>query len=753
MQKAREQISTLPWGIAIGLIALTVVVYAQTASFNFVSFDDPEYITENRIVRQGITLEGLQWAFTTNHASNWHPLTWLSLMLDRLLFGDWGGGFHLTNVFFHAINVLLLFAWLLRWTKAVWPSAFVAALFAVHPQHVESVAWITERKDVLSTFFGLLAILAYGEFVRRRSAQAYGGMLVAYGLSLLAKQMFVTLPVLLLLLDVWPLGRVTSLKATRLWPLVREKIPVFVLGGIFAIIVFYVQRTGGAVSELSGLPLSLRLQNAVYSTAVYLLKTFVPTGLAFYYPHPVDRLTVLQVVGSGAILLSVSFVVAICWRRAPYLLIGWLWFLITLAPVVGIIQIGKQGMADRYMYVPHIGIFLLVAWGASALMSRSRAGALTGGVIATAILVWFSVVAYSQVGTWRNDRALAERALLVTTDNPMALQVMGESYMKEDRPELALPYFENAAALTPTELTVLSSLAVAYEKTGDLEKAMTYYHQAAAHHPQSERALNNLGRALTEMGKLDEGIDYYRQVLGFKPDSVTVHNNLAMALSKKGDHAAARKHYEEAISLDPTNTVVRSNFASFLAQVGEDRRALQEFQEVVRQDPSDVAARGNFGTLLAKQGELNLAMDVFRDALAIDPQSASIRAKLARGYLALRQVDAAVREYRQALADDPQERDAANDLAWILATSEKFRDGKQAVQLLEHVPADETSPELLDTLAAAYAANGEFDKAVRIADRAAKQAEAAGLGEMANDLASRRELYRQKRPYRDPSLP
>lgn len=745
--------NSTPWLLGIALALLTLAVYGQVASFSFLSFDDPEYVTENRFVRQGITGSSIAWAWTTGHASNWHPLTWLSLMLDRSLFGDWAGGFHLTNAFLHLLNVLLLYFWLYRWTGEPWKSAFVAALFAVHPQHAESVAWITERKDVLSTFFGLLAILAYGAFVRTRSWPMYVGLITCYALSLLSKQMFVTLPVLLLLLDWWPLERWKGRTLRERLPLVWEKLPVFALGGLFAVIVFYVQRTGGAVSELASLPLELRLKNAIYSAAMYLWQTFVPTGLAFYYPHPVDRLTSLQVLASGAALLAISIGVGFGWRRAPYLLAGWLWFLVTLLPVIGIIQIGKQGMADRYMYVPHIGIFWMVTWGLGTIFQRMAVPAMLPRLLGCSTIAVYAVVGFLQVGTWRDNRTLAERALAVTTDNAMALQVMGESYMLADQPKNALPYFQQAATLTPEELTVQSSLAVALEKLGRPDEAMQHYRQAAERHPSSERALNNLGRALVEQGDIDAGIVLYRKVLELKPDSVVVHNNLAMALERKGDAAAAREHYQLAIGLDPTNVDIRANYGAFLSQQGQADEAMRQFEEVLRLDPANSAARGNVGTLLAQQGKLDLAMQAFRDALAIDPEAADLRAKLARGYLALGQVDAAVQEYRRALAVDAEQGDAANDLAWILATSKKYRDPQESLRLLDKVTERRDAPEFLDTLAAAQAANGEFDQAVATAQQAVRKARAAGMEQLADQLAARAKLYEQKQAYRDPSLP
>lgn len=762
-QPALRPSPRLVWAIALGLVLVTLLLYARAVTFEFVNFDDTEYIKENRFVRRGLSVEGTRWAFTTVHAANWHPLTWLSLMLDAELFGPGPAGFHATNVVLHAANVVLLFLLLLAGTGALGRSTFVAALFAVHPLHAESVAWVTERKDVLSTFFGLLALGAYGAYARQRSLRWYLALILAYALSLLSKQMFVTLPVLLLLVDIWPLrlGEAVSTgdddgPADWSWTTFRrklpDKIPLFLLGLGASIAIFIIQRQGGAVSRLETMPILYRLTNAIHSTFMYFFTTIVPTNLAFYYPHPLDRLGWPRVAAEAAFLLLVTLVAFQERRRRPFLLAGWLWYLVALAPIIGIIQIGTQARADRYTYVPHLGLFVMLTWGAWSIslapVRQVLKLAAPGLVALAAILAWF------QVGTWATSRALAQQALAATTDNAMALQMMGETYLDNKEPEEALKYFEQAAALVPQEETVHSYVGLALDALGRTDEALAAFERAAQINPRSERVLNHLAQSLAKHERKAEAIALYRKILEMKPDSVVAHNNLALALWEQKDVAPARDHFQTALALDPTNVGVLTNLATLLAEQGDVAQATLLFERAIALEPDNSSARANLGTLLAKAGKPNEALAQFRIALAADPDNAELHANLARAHLALRDVATAITEYTAALALDPKLTGALNDLAWIRATAPApHRDTEEALRLAATLAAEEDrTVEVLDTLAAAHAAAGRFDEAVTFATSARDRAQADNQPDLARQIGARLALYRSGRSFSDPAL-
>jgi hypothetical protein len=543
--------------VVLVLAALTVAVYAPVGRFDFVQLDDPAYVTENPHVLGGLTLDGLAWAFTTGHAANWHPVTWLSHMLDVQLFGVDAGAHHLTSLALHAANTLLLFGLLALLTGALWRSALVAALFAVHPLHVESVAWVAERKDVLSAFFLLLTLWAYAGFVRSvgpaataagetagRSRRVYYAlMLVAFALGLMAKPMLVTLPFVLLLLDVWPLERLNaawrgerrleanagsprrpatgSSKAggtTRrskdrpaeagtlgsvallktAWPLVREKLPLFVMAAASSIVTLVVQQRGGAVTPFEVYPFSLRLQNAVVSIAAYLRDAVWPVGLTVLYPFPA-AVPADQVAISLAVLAVISLVAYRLARREPYLIVGWLWYLGTLVPVAGLVQVGVQARADRYTYVPLIGIFIMVAWGLGAIVGRHPRLRMVVSAAAIGAIVGCAVTARAQASYWTDSVALWTRATMVTlhVDEFEAHMSLGTTLGNQGRVDEAREHFAEAARLRPESDAAHCSLGIALARSGRLRDAARELNEALRLHPGNQaarRALDGLSR-------------------------------------------------------------------------------------------------------------------------------------------------------------------------------------------------------------------------------------------------------------------
>ena len=518
--------------IALVLALLTLAVYWPVVHHEFIDYDDPDYVTQNEVVKQGLTGAGAKWAFTTGHASNWHPATWLSHMLDAQMFGMRPMGHHATNLLLHVLNSILLFLLLYQMTGATWRSAFVAALFALHPLHVESVAWVAERKDVLSTFFGLLCLLAYGKYVKEsrvegRESRAWNSKstvhfalaLILLALGLMSKPMLVTWPFVMLLLDVWPLKRIelstlNSQHAT-LKKLVLEKLPFLALVAGSCVVTFLVQRGGVLVTTMENLPLGDRLGNAVVSYAKYVLMTFWPADLAIFYPHPdlqYPASTQWPDWAIGLTLLVLLGISALALRRRqdqPYLITGWFWYLGTLVPVIGLVQVGTQALADRYTYVPLIGVFIVLAWGGNHLLPRLRVPSSTGAVLGVAAVIACAFLSHKQVRVWRDDFTLFGHALAVTTGNAPAHSTLGKVYAKQ----------------------------------GEFEKALEHLRAAKVAYPHYPNVYYDTGLTLFYLGRYPEAIEEYLAELARKPEHLMARNNLATAYHLAGKSEAAIEQY------------------------------------------------------------------------------------------------------------------------------------------------------------------------------------------------------------------
>ncbi len=509
--------------ISLLLVAATVAAYWQVHEFNFVGFDDDSYVYENLQVRQGLGKDSLIWAFTAVHAANWHPVTWLSYMLDYQLFGMDSGKYHLVNLFFHIVNALLLFFILRKMTGGPWRSAMVAALFALHPLHVESVAWVSERKDVLSAFFFMLTLWAYAVYVARRSVPAYLLMVFLFACGLMAKPMLVTLPFVLLLLDYWPLNRLSFAQASGhqvkgVGALVLEKLPLFILALLSSGITYYAQQKGGTVATLDGVPLSMRIANALVAYAGYIGKMFYPVHLACLYPYP--KITPWwKAAIAGLSLAAITLAALRSARKRPYLIVGWLWYLGTLAPVIGIVQVGSQSMADRYTYLPLIGLFIMIAWGIPEFVSNSRLKRIGLPILSFLILCILWGLTWHQVRYWLDSRTLFEHALGVTSENA------------------AMHY----------------DLANAYRNQGRLDLAVDQYTQTLRIHPDHSQAHNNLGSVLLEMGRTNEAISHYRQAVRIDPDYADARYNLGIAYVNTGKIDRAVQQFRAALRLRPSD--------------------------------------------------------------------------------------------------------------------------------------------------------------------------------------------------------
>jgi tetratricopeptide (TPR) repeat protein len=547
MQPMPKQIKkSLVLSIYFVLAVGTLLVFWQVRNFDFVNYDDNLYVYENHHIVSGLTFDNIKWALTTGNAANWHPLTWLSLMLDRLLFGPNPAGFHLTNLFFHIANTLLLFLVLKQMTKAIWQSAFVAALFALHPMHVESVAWIAERKDVLSTFFWMLTLLAYISYVKRPSVFQYIVTLTVFAFGLMAKPMLVTLPFVLLLLDYWPLERKMS------WRLLVEKIPFFVLAVISSVITFLVQRSAGAVSDIDTLSLNYRITNAFLSYAEYIGKMFWPQNLAVFYPLPAAAsFSFWQVAMYALLLLGISFLVVRLGRSQRYLLTGWFWFVGTLIPVIGIVQVGQQAYADRYTYIPYIGLFIMLAWGLPQLLSKWAQRKIALGVSMVLVLTALGICASRQVSYWKNSITLFSHAIEVTQNNYLAYNNVGLAYGNLGRGTEAIESYKNAIRIRPSYAEAHFGLGFAYYKLGRDTEAIESYKNAIRIKPAYAEAHNNLGVSYGNLGRITEAMGAYKNAVRIKPAYTDAHVNLGNAYLAIGDKNSALAEYNILKSLNP----------------------------------------------------------------------------------------------------------------------------------------------------------------------------------------------------------
>ena len=552
-----------PWWIYVVLFVATFAVYGQVRQFEFVNYDDPEYVTSNTHVRQGLTSEGVRWAFQSVEAANWFPVTRLSHLLDGQVFRLDSGMHHLTNVLIHALATLLLFAFLERATRALWGSAFVAFVFALHPLHVESVAWVAERKDVLNALLWFLALWTYVLYVERRSWRRYLLVLGAFCLGLLSKPAIITLPFVLLLIDFWPLRRFEKERASRI---VREKIIFFVLAAAAAAVTYTVQQGSRAVKTLNVFPLALRVENALVSYAAYIEKTFWPSGLAVFYPYPA-KIALWRVVIAGGLIAGLSIVFVRLWRTRPYLAVGWFWFLGTLIPMIGLVQIGAQARADRYMYVPMVGLLIVVAWGSIDVIARwPRA---RGTVTAVAFVACASCVALTtvQLGYWRDSESLFAHALAVTTGNYVAEHNLGLAIAGNPArlPE-AIEHYRAALAIRPDSVEAHSDLGSALANTGQLPAAATEYEAALRLAPDAAIPHNNLGNVFFQMKLLEQAIREYEAALRIRPDYAEAHNDLGAAFATSGRMDAAIEQFQAALRIEPDYAQARTNLELALKQ-------------------------------------------------------------------------------------------------------------------------------------------------------------------------------------------
>jgi tetratricopeptide (TPR) repeat protein len=587
-------------GICLILLLATLAVYGQVRHFDFLNYDDPGQVSQNVHVRDGLTPEGLAWVLTSGEDGNWFPVTRISYLIDYQLSGLDAGMFHLTNLLFHALTTLLVFALFRRTTGSRWGSAFVAFMFALHPLHVQSVAWITERKGVLSGLFWFAALLAYVHYVRRPCVRRYLLVVALFCLALMAKAVVVTLPLALLLLDIWPLRRISldaKPKAGVLW----EKAPLLALSFGFTAAGYVLQGQLGALDSSDSLSLAQRLGNAFNSYLVYILQMFWPTRLAAFYPY--DRgLPAWQVGAAALTLLAITFVALRWLRRRPWFAVGWFWYLGTLVPMIGLVQVGAPSHADRYTYIPEVGLWIILAWGAAELVARwprakpAVAGLATAGCAACLCLTWF------EVRHWENTITLFRRAIQVTSRNWVAYNNLGYALRSQGQIDEAIANFHRALEIRGGYVE-LTNLGDAYQAQGRYEEAARYSSAALAINPASAEAHLNLGVALAGLGRASEAEAQFRQAVRLRPEDAHAHNDLGIALSSQGRASEALEEFTTAVRLNPEYANAQFDLGAALANSGRLREAVAHFSEALRIQPGFRRAREGLESVSARLRE------------------------------------------------------------------------------------------------------------------------------------------------------
>jgi tetratricopeptide (TPR) repeat protein len=707
--------------VSLTLAVLTLLVYFPTLNCPFIYFDDPLYVFQNPQVQAGLTADSARWAFTTFDCGNWHPLTWLSLQLDSTLRGGLNaGGFHLTNVLLHMANTLLLFLVFGWMTGMLWRSATVAALFALHPLHVESVAWVAERKDVLSTLFWMLTMAAYVYYVRRPGVRRYLLVVVAFVLGLLAKPMLVTLPCVLLLLDYWPLKRVVSGQwrrtvASGQWPVARkdtassslatghwslatvllEKLPLFALSLASCIITFRAQLQGQAVQPLEVFPLPIRIWNALLAYVGYLGKMLWPMDLAVLYPHPGPSVSIVGGLAAGTVLVIITGLVLGPGRRWPYLPVGWFWYLGTLVPVIGLVQVGGQAMADRYTYVPLIGIFLLLTWGVADLAIAWRVPSHYLTATTAVVLSACAVLTWNQLGYWKGDGNLWEHALAVTQKNAVAHNKLGMHYHRQGRVAHAEKELARAVAIDPSHLVFRCNHAARLQELGRLEEALAEYQQAAALNPNLAWVHTNIGNLQRSLDRLEAASAEYSRAIALDPRDSLAHYNLGIALVELGRPEDAVAEYRRASCLSPESVYPHVGLGAVLADLGRCEEALTEYHRAIALNPSDAVVHTNLGRLFQAAGRLEEALAEYRRGLELGDRQALAPLRACDRQLALRPrlPDLIAGRHQPATSDER------------LAFADLCRQGRErryrlAAQL--YTEAFTADPRLADDLSAAH---------------------------------------------------
>jgi Tfp pilus assembly protein PilF len=597
--KARFTSLSIVIGICLVLSGITWLVFAPTLHADFINYDDPTYVYQEPRVTSGLSVQGITWAFTHFHSENWHPLTTISHMLDCQIYGLNPAGHHLTNVLLHTAAVILLFLVLRQMTGAIWRSAFVAAVFAIHPLRVESVAWISERKDVLSAVFFMSILGTYTRYAREPSLKRYLLVALLFAFGLMSKPMLVTVPLLLLLLDYWPLQRIVDLAALRKSAL--EKIPLLGLSVASCIVTIFAQK--GTVSPLEKLPLLWRLENGCATYLIYVWQMIWPVRLLPFYFHPGSHLSARSLAASVAFFVGMTTLAFVARRRLPYLFTGWLWYVGMLVPVIGIVQVSMQARADRYTYLPQMGMYLLVTWGVVDLLSGWRSRRFVLGACAALVIGALVPVARAQVSYWRNSESLWTHAIAVNPRDGLAEFSLGDFFLAHDRAEEAVSHLNKAVSILPNYAPAHFQLAVALGNEGNVDAAISEYRKVLSLGSDTLAVRYNLANVLLQQGEVDEAISHYNAALKIQPDYADAETNLANALLQKGEIGDATTHYENALKLQPQKAEAHYNLAVAFHRQGRLPEAIAHYRKTLAIDPAYPDVHYYLGQALSQNGQ------------------------------------------------------------------------------------------------------------------------------------------------------
>ena len=691
-QKNKDSTNGQEFLICLLLVLIVLLVFWQVQNHDFINFDDNIYVTENPHVQGGLTSESIRWAFTNWDVTYWHPLTWLSLILDFEIYGLNPGGFHLSNLLLHTLNALLLFLVLKRMTASLWPSAFVAAIFAIHPLNVESVAWVVERKNVLSTFFWLLTMLTYVHYTKHPSVRRYLLVALVFALGLMAKPMLVTLPCVLLLLDYWPLQRFRAHQLegasagktntsgnfgyTRILPyrLILEKVPLLILSGISACLTSITTENIGIVISTESVPIKLRIANGLVSYVHYIVKMIWPHNLAVLYPYP-SNVPLWQSAGAVLLLIAVSVMIFRWSTKAPYLVTGWLWYLGTLVPVIGLKQAGHwPAMADRFVYVPLIGLLIMIAWGVPNVVGSWRSGRPILASAAVALLVTLMVWASLQVKYWKNSLTLFEHTLKVTENNYLAHLNFGAALADQGKAEEAITHYRRSLKIVPNYAEAYNNLGLALAQLGKYDEAISSYLKALQIDPNYAIAHNNFGVALTHRGEFDEAISHYNQALHLRPDYVEVYNNLGNAFLIQGRFDQAIFYYSETLRLKPDYGDAHNNLAVALANQGRFMEAVEHYYTALKLKPESAETHNNLAVALFNLGKVQAAIQHYHKAIDLSPNYSEAHNNLGNVLLEQNKLDEAISSFSKALEIRPDYAEAHNNLGVALARQGKLEE-------------------------------------------------------------------------------
>ena len=730
--------------LALGLT--TLGLYLPVLHHDFIQYDDQQYVTENPRVQAGLSAAGLRWAFGF-HAGNWHPLAWLSHMLDCQIYGARAGGHHLTSVLLHIATALLLFLVLHRLTKAGWRSAAVAALFAWHPLHVESVAWVAERKDVLCGFFWMLTLWLYARYAAKPSPARYLFVLGSFVLCLMAKPMGVTLPFVLLLLDYWPFNRREGdrWQVKDVLRLVGEKVPLLALSALTCVLTMSAQEI--AIVSTAGLPISQRIAHVLVAYNHYLVAMLVPRNLAVYYPYQL-QIPAVTLICAILVLATMSLFAVKNLRQRPYLIVGWLWYLGTLVPVIGLVQVGDQAWADRYTYLPLVGLFVPLVWLTGEFITRRRVSQSLSVVVAVALLVATSV----QLSHWKNTRTLFKHTAAVTQRNALATTMLGSLLAREGKWEEAMQHYQTALGYSPNYPEAHFYMGNALDEQGKLDEAVAEYGKALWFRPTQEQTHIFMGIALGKQKKYDEAIGHYTDALKLNPDSAVAHNNLARILHTLGRFDAAIDHYNAALQIDPGLAIAHNNLGILLLQKGDVNEGTTQLREALRLKPGNAETEFNLALALNQKEQWSEAAVLFKKQLGSHSSDPKAHLEFAVALAHLQKTREAMGEYAAAILIQPDYPDALDGLAWILSTAAKadFRNGPQAVPMAQRASAltGGNDPVKLKTLAAAYAETGNIPDAIATVRTAKDLAAKANRPDLVNECERMLEQFQRSEPWR-----